>query len=247
MPKIDLIVGARPNFMKTAFGSDGHRGREHAARCEAGAHRGDPWPARSPNDAPDPCGGRARRRTRRRRAVGVPRWVTASSAGAPDAPDAVFRAPVLEAALRAKALVVAEDYRGYDPYDALASPVFGWPLLRARLARRVGQQVLKRSPVELQAVARHLEGPQSRDARARRPGLGAARRRSTSSIGTGTPPRRPASCANWRRSRRRAGAARAGATTFDWETRDSTLEAFVPTIVATGFVTRRAHPRRTSA
>lgn len=67
--------------------------------------------------------------------------------------------------------VARADFRGYDPYDALMSPLFGLPLLRSsRYARIVAQQVLKRLPVNLRpvlgiekhasavSVARMLEG-----------------------------------------------------------------------------------------
>lgn len=54
--------------------------------------------------------------------------------------------------LRAKELVQTEDYRGYDPYDALCSPIFRSPGFRARLVRRAGQQVLKRSPLNVRPL-----------------------------------------------------------------------------------------------
>ena len=166
-------------------------------------------------------------------------------AGARDAPDTGLPAPILEGALRAKALVVAEDYRGYDPYDALASPVFAWPLLRARLVRRVGQQVLKRSPVNI------------------RPLLGISKGRNPVTLALGVQAwAQLASVDVEHRDWYTAEATRlvrelealatpgwSGACwgyDFDWETRDSTLEAFVPTIVATGFVTNalvNAHER----
>jgi hypothetical protein len=43
--------------------------------------------------------------------------------------------------------IVQNKYRGYDPYDALKSPVFKWPFLNSsRLIRFGTQQLVKRSP-----------------------------------------------------------------------------------------------------
>jgi hypothetical protein len=167
------------------------------------------------------------------------------SAGDRDSSNAGFRATVLDGALRAKELVVAEDYRGYDPYDALASPVFRWPLLRARLVRRVAQQVLKRSPVNV------------------RPLLGISKGRNPVTLALGVQAWAQlasvdAEHRDWyaaeatRLVRELEGLATPGWSgacwgyDFDWETRDSTIQAFLPTIVATGFVTNAlvaAHER----
>jgi hypothetical protein len=45
------------------------------------------------------------------------------------------------------------DFRGYDPYDALMSPIFRLPILRSNRYIRLGaQQVLRRLPVNLRPV-----------------------------------------------------------------------------------------------
>lgn len=50
---------------------------------------------------------------------------------------------------RAERYIEAEQYRGYDPYDGLTSPLFRLPVLRsARLPRFGFQQVLKRLPFQ---------------------------------------------------------------------------------------------------
>src|SRR6266498_6106925 len=67
--------------------------------------------------------------------------------------------------------VESQDFRGYDPYDALMSPLFRLPLLRSsHWVRLAAQQVLKRLPVNVRpllgirrhssavTVARMLEG-----------------------------------------------------------------------------------------
>ena len=157
----------------------------------------------------------------------------------------VDRASVLDGALRAKALVVAEDYRGYDPYDALASPLFGWPLLRARLARRVGQQVLKRSPLNIRPVLGIRKG--------RNPVTLALGIQAWTELAAVDVAHRDWYVAEATRLVGELDALRtpgwSGACwgyDFDWESRDSTIEAFLPTVVATGFVTNAlvgAHER----
>ncbi|MBK7712574.1 MAG: terpene cyclase/mutase family protein [Bacteroidales bacterium] len=49
--------------------------------------------------------------------------------------------------------IESQNYRGYDPYDALKSPLFRLPLLRSNKLVRFGtQQLVKRSPVNLRAI-----------------------------------------------------------------------------------------------
>src|SRR6266545_3499717 len=45
-----------------------------------------------------------------------------------------------------------DSYRGYDPYDALESPLFRLPLLRRRMARLAGQQLLRRLPLNVRPL-----------------------------------------------------------------------------------------------
>ena len=59
----------------------------------------------------------------------------------------------LVAALRTESYVFAEGFRGYDPYDALLSPIFNLPLLRSsKIPRLAAQQILRRLPVNLRAL-----------------------------------------------------------------------------------------------
>src|SRR5437870_10104157 len=47
----------------------------------------------------------------------------------------------------------ANDWAGYDPYDALNSKVFGFlPLLNSRIPRIVLTQVLRRSPINFRRL-----------------------------------------------------------------------------------------------
>jgi hypothetical protein len=83
----------------------------------------------------------------------------------------VAAARVREALAATDAYVAREDFSGFDPYDALSSPIFGLPLLRSsHYARLIAQQVLKRlllnvrpalgirKKVSAVSVARMLEG-----------------------------------------------------------------------------------------
>jgi hypothetical protein len=59
----------------------------------------------------------------------------------------------LDAALRTESYVFAEGFRGYDPYDALLSPIFRLPLLRSfKVPRLVAQQVLRRLPLNIRPL-----------------------------------------------------------------------------------------------
>ncbi len=136
-----------------------------------------------------------------------------------------------------EARIVADGYRGYDPYDALSSPLFRLPVLRTnKLVRLAAQQALKRLPVNvrpllgirkgynpvtlalaLQAYA-YLAEARPDDAeryRAAADGLVAELTRLSS-------PGYSGACWGY---------------DFDWQTRFDHFPAFTPTIVATSFVT----------
>src|SRR5690348_9019259 len=60
--------------------------------------------------------------------------------------------PALDAVERRLEL---EDLRGWDPYDALCSPLFALPVLRSnRALRYAAQQAVKRAPWNLRPVLR---------------------------------------------------------------------------------------------
>lgn len=62
-------------------------------------------------------------------------------------------AQIREALSETDAYVKGQDFRGYDPYDALLSPLFRLPLLRSsHYVRLAAQQVLKRLPVNLRPL-----------------------------------------------------------------------------------------------
>ncbi|MBV8988845.1 MAG: hypothetical protein JO372_09835 [Solirubrobacterales bacterium] len=128
------------------------------------------------------------------------------------------------------------DFSGWDPYDALCSPLFRMPLLRSNRIMRFGaQQLLKRSRWNL------------------RPALGIEKQVNPVSIGLyiqGQAQRvaREPLTAEVRRDKAQAAVARlAGMVTrgysgscwgypFDWETRYGSIPAGMPTVVATGII-----------
>jgi hypothetical protein len=129
-----------------------------------------------------------------------------------------------------------EDLRGWDPYDALCSPLFQLPVLRSNRTLRFGaQQVVKRSPWNLRPLLRitkqvnpvsvglYVQGqaqraashPASTDARRQKAGAAVGR------LSAMAAPGYSGSCWGY---------------PFDWETRYGSVPASTPTVVATGIV-----------
>lgn len=131
----------------------------------------------------------------------------------------------------------AEGLRGYDPYDALCSPIFRLPVLRdTRLLRFGAQQVIKRLPVNVRpalripkqrnpvTVALFLQGIAHR-AQAEGSANGSRRAEAVElvgELGRLVSPGWSGACWGY---------------PFDWEARYASLPARTPTIVATGMVT----------
>jgi hypothetical protein len=129
-----------------------------------------------------------------------------------------------------------EDLRGWDPYDALCSPLFGLPVLRSnRILRYGAQQVVKRSRWNL------------------RPTLRVPKQLNPVSIGlyiqgqtlravsdpASLPPRRDKAQAAVRRLAATVTPGYSGSCwgyPFDWETRYGSVPAGTPTVVATGMI-----------
>lgn len=144
---------------------------------------------------------------------------------------------VSEGLSRVERYVVAERYRGYDPYDGLTSPLFRLPVLRSwKPIRLAAIQAVKRSPVNVRpllaipkqlnpvTIALVLEASAYR-ARSDREQADAHRARAHDCIDALKRLQTPGwSGACW-------------GYPFDWESRYGHLPAHTPTIVATGLVT----------
>jgi hypothetical protein len=143
----------------------------------------------------------------------------------------------LGAALRTESYVFAEGFRGYDPYDALLSPIFRLPLLRSlKIPRLAVQQGLRRLPVNL------------------RPLLGIRRGLNPVTLGLAVEAygylaiADPENASRYRsralfcieelkRLRSPGYSGSCWGYDFPWESRFGKLEAYTPTIVATGIIT----------
>ncbi len=145
--------------------------------------------------------------------------------------------PLLTAARRAEEYVARERFRGYDPYDALTSPLFRAPFLRSNAMARFGaQQVVKRLPLNLRPLLRIPKGYNPVT-------LGLMLHAYTLLI------RADPGRADYYRSqlllcldelkalRSRGFSGDCWGYDFPWQGRYAALPAFAPTVVATAFVT----------
>jgi hypothetical protein len=143
----------------------------------------------------------------------------------------------LEAIRRTEAYIVRERFRGYDPYDALLSPLFALPVLRSSRVLRIGAtQALKRLPLNV------------------RPLLGIRRGYNPVTLGLAIQGYAYLSVADaehadryraqilvcleeLKRLRSPGQSGDCWGYDFPWESRYGTLPSFTPTIVATGVIT----------
>jgi hypothetical protein len=143
----------------------------------------------------------------------------------------------LQSIKRLEAHILAERYRGYDPYDALMSPAFRLPGLRSsRILRLRAQQVLRRSPVNLRPLLGIRKGYN--------PVTLALVLEAYAYLAQAEPQRaselqeRGAECVRELRRLRSPGYhGDCWGYDFDWEGRYARIPAGFPTIVATGLVT----------
>lgn len=140
---------------------------------------------------------------------------------------------------RTERYIERERFRGYDPYDALTSPIFRLPLLRsARLPRFGFQQVIKRLPFQTRplfgigkgynpvTLALVLQGYVYRD---EADGGGTAARSRTERIDHLVSELDRLASPGW--------SGLCWGYDFPWQSRYASYQAFHPTVVATGFVT----------
>jgi hypothetical protein len=148
--------------------------------------------------------------------------------------DAMSTALAAELSLRRLAV---DDFRGYDPYDALSSPLFRLPVMQTNhFVRWAAQQTLKRVPINVRPLLGIRMG--------RNPVTLALAAQTCAQLAlTNT-----SQCAQLKDlaqhlvselsalcSQGYSGAC--WGYDFDWEARHARLPAFTPTIVATGIVT----------
>jgi len=137
---------------------------------------------------------------------------------------------------RTEAYIQAEGYRGYDPYDGLASPLFRLPVLnRAKLPRWGFQQVVKRLPLQIRPLLGIPKGynpvtlalcAQALTWRDMAAGEGDARRAEVSRL-----------VDELERLRSPGYSGSCWGYDFHWQARYANFPAGHPTVVATGFIT----------
>lgn len=130
----------------------------------------------------------------------------------------------------------SEEYRGYDPYDGLESPLFDLPFLdRARIPRWGFQQVLKRLPFQIRPLLGIRKGynpvtlalcAQAMTWRDRAEGVCDERRAEVERL-----------VDELARLRTGGFSGSCWGYDFDWQARYANIPAGHPTVVATGFVT----------
>jgi hypothetical protein len=138
---------------------------------------------------------------------------------------------------RLEAYLVQERLRGYDPYDALTSPLFRLPVFRSsRVIRLAGEQALKRSPVNLRPLLRIPKGYN--------PVTLALVLEASAYRARAEPLRAEDHCARAEdcvaeldRLKTQGFTGACWGYDFDWESRYGRLRAGSPTVVATGLVT----------
>lgn len=133
--------------------------------------------------------------------------------------------------------ILAENYHGYDPFDALTSPIFALPFFRSnRLLRLGAQQIVKRSPINFRQLLGIRKGYN--------PVTLALCLQAFAYLREVFPNKAVvydehiAYCLRELQRLRSAGYSGAcWGYDFDWEARYARIPAFTPTVVATGFVT----------
>jgi hypothetical protein len=143
----------------------------------------------------------------------------------------------LGAALRTESYVFGEGFRGYDPYDALLSPIFRLPLLRShKIPRLAAQQALRRLPVNIRpilGIRRGLNPVTLGLAVEAYAYLASADAENAESYRASAQ-----SCiAELERLQSRGYSGSCWGYDFPWESRWGKLDAYTPTIVATGIIT----------
>jgi hypothetical protein len=142
-----------------------------------------------------------------------------------------------EAVARLHGYIIDNDYAGYDPYDALSSPLFRLPFLRSnRLARTAAQQTLKRLPFNIRGLLRIPKG--------RSPVTYGLCIQAYSLLREVFPDKRDAYDQESTKCLERLFALQSKNFSgscwgydFDWEARYARFPAYTPTVVATGIIT----------
>ncbi|NTV47802.1 MAG: delta-aminolevulinic acid dehydratase [Chlorobiales bacterium] len=138
---------------------------------------------------------------------------------------------------RVQTYILNQNYKGYDPYDALTSPIFKLPFLNENKILRFGaQQILKRLPINIRPLLGIPKGYN--------PVTLALCLQGYTHLAIAFPEKRDDYLKKTQfcideliRLRSKGYSGACWGYDFDWEARYAKIPAFTPTIVATGFVT----------
>ncbi|MCD4747645.1 MAG: hypothetical protein K8R58_15220 [Bacteroidales bacterium] len=142
---------------------------------------------------------------------------------------------LLNSTLRLRDYILNAGYRGYDPYDALLSPFFRWPVFRNRNIRFGAQQVTRRLPVNIRPLLFVKKGYNPVTL-----GLCIQAYSYLSKCYPSDdfyPKEIDKLIDELIRLRSKGYSGPCWGYDFDWEARYDSIPAFTPTIVATGFIT----------
>jgi hypothetical protein len=144
---------------------------------------------------------------------------------------------ILESLSKLNQYILRESYAGYDPYDALLSPLFSLPIFRSwRLPRFAGQQIVKRLPVNVRpllGIRKHCN-----------PVSYALCLQGYTYLASALPDRKDVYqkeaqfCLDEiKRLQTKGYSGACWGYDFDWQGRYTKIPAWTPTVVTTGFVT----------
>jgi hypothetical protein len=144
---------------------------------------------------------------------------------------------ILDSIIALEKFILNENYKGYDPFDALLSPLFRLPVFKKSKVIRLGfQQMLKRSPVNFRRMLNIKKGLNPVTA-----GLCVQAYSYLAKIFPGKENFYSKEIEQLTdeliklRSKNYSGYC--WGYDFDWEARYASIPAFTPTVVATGFIT----------
>lgn len=144
---------------------------------------------------------------------------------------------ILQSLIALEAYVLEENFKGYDPFDGLSSPIFKLPILKSNKLIRFGsQQVFRRIPFNIRPLLGIKKGLNPVT-------LGLAIQAFTYLIQIYKEKRKfyheqiDFSLSKLIDYKSKSYSGECWGYDFDWEARYTTIPAFTPTIVATGIIT----------
>lgn len=133
-----------------------------------------------------------------------------------------------------------ENYKGWDPYDALSSPLFRLPFFRSnKFIRFASQQAVKRSPLNLRPLLRIPKGynPVTLGLMLQGYCYQLLQKEIPDHVRNDRQKKIEFLVNELERLQSKGFSGACWGYDFDWEARNANIPAFTPTVVATGFIT----------